>query len=182
MPRRDDVAAFQRARERYDLRPLVIHTNYLINLASLDPVNRRLSVAAFRGELERAGVIGAEYLVTHPGSFKGQPIEHSLGAFALGLAEAAEGLARQVTVLLENTAGSGFHIGGRLEELRMIRDLAARETDLKIGYCLDTCHLLAAGFDVANEAGLKKTVAEAERVLGLDNVPVIHANDSKAPL
>jgi deoxyribonuclease-4 len=182
MPAKDDIAAMRRARERLDLRPLAIHVNYLINLASLDPVIREKSVAAFRGELERATAIGAEYLVTHPGSYRGQPVEQAIAAFALGLAEAAHGLARSVIVLLENTAGGGAHIGGRLEELRLIRDLAARETDIEIGYCLDTCHLLAAGFDIATEAGLETTVAAVDRILGLDNVRVIHANDSKGSL
>jgi deoxyribonuclease-4 len=182
MPVRDEIAALRRARERLDLRPLVIHVNYLINLASLDPMIREMSISAFRGELERADAIGAEYLVTHPGSYKGQPLEQAIAAFALGLAEAAEGCARQVNVLLENTAGSGFHLGGRLEELRMIHDLAARETDLVVGYCLDTCHLLASGFDIASETGLKQTVAEVERFLGVEDVRVVHANDSKMPL
>ncbi len=182
MPAAHDIAALRRARERLDLRPLAIHVNYLINLASLDPVIREKSVTAFRGELERAAAIGAEYLVTHPGSYRGQAVEQAIAAFALGLAEAASGLARSVTVLLENTAGGGAHIGGRLEELRLIRDLAARETDIETGYCLDTCHLLAAGFDIATEAGLETTVAAADRTLGLDNVRVIHANDSKGPL
>ena len=182
MPATHDIAALRRARERLDLCPLAIHVNYLINLASLDPVNREKSVTAFRGELERATAIGAEYLVTHPGSYRGQAVEQAIAAFALGLAEATNGLARTVTVLLENTAGGGAHIGGRLEELRLIRDLAARETDIQIGYCLDTCHLLAAGFDIATEAGLETTVAAADRILGLDNVRVIHANDSKGTL
>jgi deoxyribonuclease IV len=182
MPAPHDIAALRRARERLDLRPLAIHVNYLINLASLDPVIRGKSIAAFRGELERAAAIGAEYLVTHPGSYRGQPIEQAIAAFALGMAEAASGLARSVTVLLENTAGSGQHIGCRLEELRLIRDLAARETDIEIGYCLDTCHLLAAGFDIATEAGLETGVGAADCILGLDNVRVIHANDSKGSL
>jgi deoxyribonuclease-4 len=183
MPRREEILALRRARERLDLRPLVIHVNYLINLASLDPVLRERSIASFRGELERAEAIGAEYLVTHPGSYRGQPIDQALAAFVLGMAEAAEGgIAPNVTVLLENTAGYGAQIGSRLDELRTIRELAARETHLKIGYCLDTCHLLAAGFDVANEEGLQKTVAEADRTLGIENVKVIHANDSKTPL
>jgi len=181
-PRRGDIIALHRARERFDLKPLVIHVNYLINLASLDPVIRERSVTAFRGELERADAIGAEYLVTHPGSYKAQEIGQALAAFALGLAEAAGDRTPNVMVLVENTAGSGFHLGGRLEELHVIRELAARETGLRVGYCLDTCHLLAAGFDLASEPGLKKTVAEAERILGLENVRVIHANDSKAPL
>lgn len=182
MPRRDDIAAFRRARERFDLRPLAIHVNYLINLASLDPVIRPRSIEAFRGELERADAIGAEYLITHPGSYKGQTCAEAMAAFALGLAEAAGDRVPNVTVLLENTAGSGFHIGGRLEELHIICELAARETALKTGYCLDTCHLFAAGFDIASQAGLKNAVAEADRILGLDKVPVIHANDSKMTL
>jgi deoxyribonuclease-4 len=85
-------------------------------------------------------------------------------------------------VLLENTVGGGCQIGSRFEELRMIRDLAARETDLLLAYCLDTCHLLAAGFDVARAGGLEQTVKQAEATLGLDLVRVIHANDSKGDL
>lgn len=183
VPAKPDIAALRRARERLDLYPLAIHVNYLINLASLEPVIREKSIDAFRRELERAAAIGAEYLVTHPGSCKGQPVERAIAAFALGMAEAANGCAASsVTVLLENTAGSGFHIGCRLDELRLIHDLVARETDLKVGYCLDTCHLLAAGCDIATEPGLKSTVVEADRILGLENVKVIHANDSKMPL
>ena len=180
MPAKEDVVALRRARERLDLWPLAVHVNYLINLASLDPVIRERSIAAFRGELERAEAMGAEFLVTHPGNYRGQPVDHAIAAFVLGMAEAArEREAWNVTVLLENTAGCGAQIGCRLEELHTIRELAARETELKIGYCLDTCHMLAAGFDMASEAGLKKTVADADRILGAENVKVIHANDSK---
>ncbi len=183
MPRSEEIMALRRARERLDLRPLAIHVSYLINLASIDPVIREKSIAAFRGELERAEAIGAEYLVTHPGSYRGQPLDQALAAFVLGMAEAADGgIAPSVTVLLENTAGYGAQLGSRLEELQTVRELAGRETGLKIGYCLDTCHLLAAGFDVASEAGLKKTVAHAGRILGIENVKLIHANDSKMPL
>jgi deoxyribonuclease-4 len=183
VPEAGDVRKFREARERLDLWPLAIHTNYLVNLATLDPLIRERSVASFRGELERAATIGAEYLVLHPGSYKGHSVEQGITAFALGLAEAARGFqGAGVTVLLENTVGSGCQIGSRFEELRAIRDLAARETDLPIGYCIDTCHLLAAGFDVASAAGLAATVAEADRTLGLDLVKVIHANDSKGEL
>jgi deoxyribonuclease-4 len=182
MPATHEIAALRRARERLDLRPLAIHVNYLINLASCDRLLHEKSVTAFRGELERATAIGAEYLVTHPGSYCGQPVEQAIAAFALGLAKAASGLTRPVTVLLENTAGSGQHVGSRLEELRLICDLAARETEIAIGYCLDTCHLLAAGFDIATEAGLETTMDAADRILGIENVQIVHANDSKGPL
>jgi deoxyribonuclease-4 len=171
------------ARLRFALAPLVIHTNYLVNLASLDPVIRQKSIDAFRGELQRAIAIGAEFLVVHPGSYRGNSAEEGIAAFALGLRDAAAGLPpHQLTVLLENTAGAGCHLGGKFEELRSIRDLTAELTDLPVGYCLDTCHLLAAGFDIATVPGLRATLRAAESVLGLPNVHVIHANDSKFPL
>ena len=182
-PEAGDVRRFRAARERLDLWPLAIHTNYLVNLATLDPLIRERSVASFRGELERAATIGAEYLVLHPGNYKGQSVEEGIVAFVLALAESARGFkGAGVTVLLENTVGSGRQIGSRFEELRTIRDLAARETDLAIGYCLDTCHLFAAGFDVAKPTGLEETVAEVDRTLGLELVRAIHTNDSKGEL
>ena len=177
------VALLNRARERYDLTPLVIHDNYLINLASAHEGTRKLSIAAFRGELERAIAIGAEYLVAHPGNYKGQTVEEGILAFLEGVGEASAGLKfGKLMLLAECTVGAGAQIGGRFEELNAIREFAARFTDLPIGFCLDTCHLLASGYDVATAAGLLETIAEAERVLGLEHVRVIHANDSKAPL
>ena len=111
-----DIRRLTAARERLDLTPLVIHTNYLINLATLDPEIRSKSVASFRGELDRAKAIGAEYLVMHPGNHKDQPLEHGLAAFALGLAEAAAGFsAPGLTVLLENTVGGGTRIGQQFD-------------------------------------------------------------------
>jgi deoxyribonuclease-4 len=178
-----DVRRFRDARARFDLAPLAIHANYLVNLATFDPLIRERSITSFRGELDRAAAIGAEYLVLHPGSFKGQTLEQGMAAFVAGLAEAAHGFrAPGLTVLLENTVGSGNQIGSRFEELRTIRDLAASQTDLPLGYCLDTCHLLASGYDVAQAAGLKQTVSEAEAVMGMDLVKVIHTNDSKGAL
>src|SRR5205807_3563146 len=125
-----DVKRFRDARARFDLAPLAIHVNYLANLATLDPLIRERSIASFRGELDRAAIIGAEYLVLHPGSYKGQSLEQGIQALVLGLAESARGFrAPGLTVLLENTVGSGAQIGSRFDELRMIRDLASRATD-----------------------------------------------------
>ncbi len=172
------------ARVKHDVNPLVIHCNYLANLASIDPDIRAKSIKSFRGELDRAAAIGADYLVLHPGNHKGQPLQQGIAAFVLGLAEAAEGFEpRGVTVLLENTAGSLNQIGSKFEELRLIRDLAERETPkLPLGYCLDTCHMLVAGFNVATAEGLRQTVEAADKILGLDQVKVIHSNDSKGAL
>jgi deoxyribonuclease IV len=178
-----DAKRLRLARERLDLHPLAIHTNYLVNLATLDPEIRAKSITSFRGELDRAALIGADYLVLHPGNYKGQTLEQGIAAFVLGLAEAADGFrAAGLTVLLENTVGSGNQIGSRFEELKMIRDLAARETDLPLAYCLDTCHLFAAGFTVAEADGLELTVMSVKRVLGMELVRFIHANDSKGAL
>jgi deoxyribonuclease IV len=182
-PASSEVKLLARVRERYDLYPLAIHDNYLINLASCSETLRVQSVAAFRGEIERALAIGAEYLVAHPGNCKGHSVEQGIYAVIRSLAEAAQGLnSKKLTVLLENTAGSGAALGSRFEELSIMRQFAAELTDLKIGFCIDTCHCIASGYDLSTAAGLRKTVAEIDRILGLDNVPVIHTNDSKTPL
>ncbi len=183
VPAASSIALLQRAREKHDLTPLVIHDNYLINLASAHEGVRAQSIQAFRAELERAIAIGAEYLVAHPGNYKGQTIEQGILHVLESVAAAAAGLNfGKLMLLIENTAGAGAQLGSRFEELHVMREYAAKMTDLPIGFCLDTCHLLAAGFDVSTAAGLRHTVAEAGRLLGLDNVRVIHANDSKAPL
>jgi len=177
------IALLERARQRHDLTPLVIHDNYLINLASAHETTRAQSIQAFRGELERAIAIGAEYLVAHPGNYKGQTVEQGILHVLEGIAAASQGLVfGKLKLLIENTVGAGSQLGGRFEELHVMREYAAQMTGLPIGFCLDTCHLLASGHDVSTAAGLDKTVAEVDRLLGLENVPVIHANDSKTPL
>lgn len=170
-------------REKYDLTPLIIHDNYLINLASSNEGIRKQSIEAFRGELVRGIAIGAEYLVAHPGNYKGQTVEEGIFHFLQGVTEAANGLKfDKLMLLVECTAGAGAQIGGRLEELHIIREYATQMTHLPVGFCLDTCHLLVSGYNIATEQGLKQTIADADRILGLEHVRVIHANDSKAPL
>jgi deoxyribonuclease-4 len=171
------------AREKFDLVPLVIHSNYLINLASCSEELRVKSAESFRGEIERGLTIGAEYLVVHPGSCKGHSIEQGIVAVVRSLAEASAGLdTRAITVLLENTAGAGDALGSSFEELSLMRECASRVIDLNIGFCIDTCHCHSAGYDMATAAGFRKTVVEIDRHLGAANVKVIHANDSKSPL
>jgi deoxyribonuclease-4 len=173
-----------RLREKHDLYPMLIHDSYLINLASCDETIRTKSVEAFRGELMRAAAIGAEYLVAHPGNCKGHSVEMGIYTFVTSLAEAARDLnTNGLKLLLENTAGSGNALGSRFEELRVMREYAGKlGVELDIGYCIDTCHCLAAGFNVADAAGLNQTVRLLDDVLGLENIPVFHANDSKTPL
>jgi deoxyribonuclease-4 len=182
-PQPENIRRLQALRREHDLAPLVVHDNYLINLASRDPALRARSIRAFRGELERALAIGAEYLVAHPGSYQGQTLEQGIEAVAEALREAARGLkSRRLTILLENTAGSGALLGSRFEELARLGARARRGLGFRVGYCLDTAHALASGYDVAGAQGLRATVREVDRLLGLENIPVIHANDSRAPL
>ena len=176
-----DIRRLEAARVKHDLTPLVIHDSYLINLASCEPEIRRQSIAGFRGEIERAIAIGAEYLVMHPGHCKGQPLEQGMMNVVEGLDEAAQGLASdRLAILLENTVGAGGQIGSRFEELAVIREFAGPRLGLRIGYCLDACHCFASGhYNVATAEGLAHTVREIERVLGIEHVPVFHTNDSK---
>jgi deoxyribonuclease-4 len=149
----DQVRRLRVLREKHDLWPLVVHDNYLINLAAREPLTRARSIQAFRGELERALAIGADYLVAHPGSYQGQTLGQGIEAVAEGLREAAKGLkSSRLTILLENTAGAGALIGSRFEELAQLRALARRGLGFRVGYCLDTAHALASGYDVAGAA------------------------------
>jgi deoxyribonuclease-4 len=178
------VEEMKASRAENDLAPLVIHDSYLINLAAFDPEIRAKSIAGFRGELERARAIGAEYLVMHPGSAKGyDSIEQALETLANSLENASKGLVfDDFCLLFENTAGGGSTIGRTLEELNTLREMAAPRLPFPVGYCLDTCHLFASGYDVSTEVGLEAIVRQAENVLGLDRVPIIHTNDSKGML
>ena len=182
---RDELQIFtlKRAREKYDLYPLVIHDNYLINMASCEEWLRVKSIDSFRSEIERALAIGAEYLVAHPGNCKGHSVEMGIHTFCTALGEATRGLdTRGLTVLLENTAGSGNALGSRFEELAVMKQHAGNFTGVKIGFCIDTCHCLASGYNIATADGLRTTVDLLDSILGLDNIPVFHANDSKTPL
>jgi deoxyribonuclease-4 len=179
----EDAERFAAARKKNDLDPLVVHGSYLINLAAGEGEVRTKSVAAFREELERCARIGARFLVAHPGNGKDLELNEALVNVARGVIEASAGLeVGGLMLLLECTAGQGATLGSRLEELAAIRELIAAHAALPVGYCLDTCHLLASGYDVASEGGLARVTGEIGVTLGWDRVEVIHANDSKGGL
>ena len=170
-----------RLRERYDLTPLVIHANYLVNLAGGNPEFHAKSVVAFRGEVERALALRAQFLVLHPGSFRGSSREEGLRRAALAIEEAVSGLDLKTgnpRILIENTAGSEFSLGGNFEQvaelLYLLRDFVPS------GACIDTCHTHVAGYDIVSEGGFKETLDQLERTVGLNNVFVWHCNDAKA--
>jgi len=176
-----DAIAFRAKREELRLGPLVIHANYLINLAAAQPMLRTRSIQAFHEEMVRAVTLGADFLVVHPGA-RGE------GAAAQAISTIVESV-KQATrrvpmgglkILIENTAGMGTAIGSRLEEVGEI--VGALLKDLPAGACLDTAHLFAAGYDIKSESGLTSTIGQIESTVGLENVPVFHVNDSKIAL
>ncbi len=170
-----------RLRSKYNLKPLVIHTNYLVNLASSNLEFRRKSVEAFRGELERALALCAEYLVLHPGSFRSMSRDEGLKLVVAGIGQAAAGLdleAGRLTVLIENTAGAEYSLGGSFEQvseiLERLRGVAPAAA------CIDTCHVHASGYDIVSEEGYYLTLRHLDNLVGLKRVPVWHCNDAKA--
>ena len=173
--------AMKRLRREYGCAPLVIHTSYLVNLCSQNDEVLEKSVAAFRGEVERALALGAEYLVLHPGSWRGLTREEGLARAAASIARAVEGVALDecdFRILIENTAGAEFSLGGSLEQ---VAELIARlRTAVPVGACLDTCHCHVAGYDLVSEAGYEETVRLIESTVGLETVRVWHMNDAKA--
>jgi deoxyribonuclease-4 len=175
-----DAKAFRERREELGLGPLVIHANYLINLAASQPMLRTRSIQAFHEELVRGRELGADFVVVHPGSRGESSVEQAIAT----IIESVEQAARRVPlgkmrILIENTAGMGSAVGSRLEEVAaIVRGLK----EVKVAACLDTAHLFAAGYDIKSETGLEQTIETIDRVLGLENVPVFHVNDSKIPL
>jgi deoxyribonuclease-4 len=172
----------RRLREKYDLKPLAIHTNYLINLASSTPLFLEKSILAFRGEIERALVIGAEYLVLHPGSFRGADREEGLLRTAAAIKASTYGLDLAeggLTILIENTAGAEYSLGGSFEQVAEV--LERLRGLVPVGACIDTCHMHVAGYEIVTPEGMKKTLAHLDATIGLKNVPVWHCNDAKAP-
>jgi len=168
-------------RQKYDLKPLVIHANYLINPAAINSTFLRKSVEAFRGELERGLALCADYLVLHPGSFRGMTREEGLARVVESLSAAADGLElkkRGLTILIENTAGAEFSLGGSFEQVGVLIEFL--KPSVPVAACIDTCHTHVSGYDITTKEGFRETMQRLDDAVGLKNVPVWHCNDAKA--
>jgi deoxyribonuclease-4 len=175
------AARMRELRAKHDVGPLVIHTSYLVNVCSQTEDVRKKSVDAFRGEVERALAWGAEYLVLHPGSWKGLTRDEGLRLAAESITKAIDGLAWQGTgfqILIENTAGAEFSLGGSFEQVAELVELLKKCAP--VGVCLDTCHTHVSGYDMVTAEGYEDTVKLAAATMGLDAVKVWHCNDAKA--
>src|SRR5205823_11297082 len=178
---RPQCEQMKRLRGKYNLKPMVIHTNYLINLASTTEVFLQKSIEAFRGEIERALALCAEYLVLHPGSFRGADREKGLlqTAAAISAASRSLDLAKGgLTILIENTAGAEFSLGGSFEQVAEV--IQHLRNHVPVAACIDTCHVHVAGYDIVSQEGFEQTLRQLDSTIGLKNVPVWHCNDAKA--
>ncbi len=174
----EEVELFKLVRRQTKISPVAIHANYLINLAAADDAMLQKSRASFREELERGIVLGADYLVIHPGSARGACEAEGIQVCAESLKRAADGLdLGSLRILLENTAGQGECIGHRFEHLREIMKACPA---LPLGVCFDTAHAFTAGYDIRTADGLETTIQTLDREVGTKQVRAIHFNDSKA--
>src|SRR6266478_2902054 len=175
-----DAQAFRARRDELGLGPLVIHANYLINLASEQRMLQTRSIQAFHDEIVRAMALGADFLVVHPGARGESTTVQAISTIVESVKQASKRAPMGgLRILIENTAGMGTAVGARLEE---VGEILAGLRNLPVGACLDTAHLFAAGYDIKSEGGLASTIGQIDGAIGLENVPVIHANDSKVPL
>jgi deoxyribonuclease IV len=178
--RAEEISALTRLRSAYDLAPLVIHTNYLVNLASPDLLLCERSIHAFTQEIRRAEALGAAYLVLHPGSCREGSREQGIRTLAASIREAARNAPlSNTTILVENMCGQGNVLGGTFDELR---DILALLDGVRVDCCVDTAHCFAAGMNIATPEGLAAIIDALSRTVGLDRVPLIHTNDSRSPL
>ncbi|HSY72083.1 MAG TPA: deoxyribonuclease IV [Alloacidobacterium sp.] len=178
----EHCAKMRELRQKYDCWPLVIHTSYLVNLCSQSEEVRAKSIVAFHAEVERALALGAEYLVLHPGSWRGLTREEGLRLAAESIETSLAGLDAQISdfhILIENTAGAEFSLGGSFEQvaelIHRLRPVAP------MGACLDTCHTHVAGYDIVSAEGYEETMRQIGSTIGFDTVRVWHMNDAKAP-
>ncbi len=182
-PAAESVERLSALRQQHDIHPVAVHGCYLTNLAAADVAVMENSRQSFRLEIENARAIGADYLVIHPGSAKGQSRESAIEVFASALAETQDGFEwGSLRLLLENTAGGGDTLGKTFEELAALQSAVAARCAAPLGYCIDTAHCFEAGYDVSTERGLRDTVRSMRQCLGLENVRLFHANDSKTEL
>ena len=180
----EDAAKMRELRTMHDVGPISIHASYLINLCSQTESVRENSTAAFRGEVERALALGAEYLVLHPGSWKGLTRDEGLRLAAQSIERAIDGIdfaaAPEFRILIENTAGAEFSLGGKLEQVAEL--VETLRPCAPVAVCLDTCHVHVAGYDLVSADGYLETMLLVRDTVGFDAVKVWHCNDAKAPM
>jgi deoxyribonuclease IV len=175
-----EVKLFRKRIDETGIRPVVSHASYLINMATTFGALREQSIAAFIDELDRADALGLLGVVIHPGTCTAGSEDDGLRLIADAIRQAFRARRRRTTmVLLEHTAGQGRTLGHRFEHLATI--IAHLNGSVRVGVCLDTCHLAASGYDIISETGYRETFEAFDRIVGLGRLRVFHGNDSKKP-
>lgn len=174
-----EIAEFRRKVSESGVGPVFAHDSYLINVAAANAALRTQSIAALWEELSRAAALGLAGLVMHPGSYTSGTEQDGLRLIADALGELLSRRRVKTAILLEQTAGQGTNLGHRFEHLATILDGVGWSR--RVGVCIDTCHLVAAGYDITTERGYRDTFRQLDAIVGLDRVRVFHLNDSKKP-
>ena len=175
-----EITAFRDAAKATGISPIVAHASYLINLATTSETLRAQSIAALGEEVDRAEALGLLGVVLHPGARLSAPTEQALSLIATALTEVLKARPRGKTmILLEHTAGQGSTMGATFEEIGAMID--GVKNSKRLGVCLDTCHLLASGYNLCAEDGYAATFDAFERLIGFDRLKAFHLNDSKKP-
>ncbi len=173
-----EIAQFAAERERTGMGPLVVHDSYLINLATPDDALWEKSIAAFQEELERCDALAIPYLVTHPGAHVGSGEAAGLARVAAAFNRLFEaGVGGTTRVLVETTAGQGTSLGHRFEQIAAL--FANSSCPERLGVCVDTCHITAAGYDIRTPEAYAATMDEFDRLIGVGQICCFHLNDSQ---
>jgi deoxyribonuclease-4 len=175
--KKEEIVKFKELYEQNDVRDIVVHAAYLINIGSPNSENEEKSLAALIDELERCEALGLKMLVLHPGATLESTMDECLTKIARNLDKVFEAVKGDTMILLENCAGQGSSVGTTFEEIKTIMD-QCKHVD-RVGVCLDTCHMFAAGYDVSTREGYEKTMTNFEKVLGFKTLKAFHINGSK---
>jgi len=171
-----EAQLFRELCARHDIAPVVIHIPYVLNLATSDPEMHEYAITMVKEDLARANILGAQYLVLHMGSHRGDGPEKGLVQVAKALNNALEGYDGETVLLLENTSGAGSEVGNTFEQLS---EVLGQMKNSRTGICFDTCHGFAAGYDLTGPDKIAAVADEFDRVIGLAYLKLIHANDAR---
>ena len=175
----DEVNLFRDLCVRHDVNPVAVHIPYVLNLATSDPAMHEYAITMVKEDMARANALRASFLVLHMGSHKGEGIDRGLAQVAKALNSAFLGYEGDTMLLLENTSGAGKEVGSTFLQLKQVLDEVKTP---QVGICFDTCHGFAAGYDLSDHEKVVNTIMELDKVIGLSNLNLIHANDSMFPL
>ena len=176
----NEIELVKNKKNEMDMKPLVVHSTYLVNIASPKEKLWQKSIKGLIDDYNRSGKLGAEYLVFHPGSHTGAGLEDGINNIIKALNKVLAEVKNDTLILLENVAGAGTKIGSNFNELYDI--IKNVKQNHRLGICIDTCHAYSAGYDLSTSKGIEKTLDELKTKIGLDRLKIIHINDSKHPL